>query len=315
MFVTVKMEKLMQFQNTDREELQHILTNLDQALYNHQQWHNDLTRTLVCRLPHNKHDTMPEAHMQCRFGQWYYGNKSEYIKNHPGFVAIGEAHQRMHQSVSQILINLNINNTITPIDYDNFANSLERLRLEIYGLKNEIEILLYNRDPLTKAINRVNMLPVLREQQELVKRKLQSCCIAMIDIDFFKKVNDQFGHVIGDKVLAGLANYLIKHLRPYDKIFRFGGEEFLLCMQQVSLSQTFELVDRVRKEIAAVGFDVGLQEPIHITVSCGITTLNPNAPIEESIDHSDKALYAAKSSGRNQTQIWNAEKSQSNIPN
>ncbi|MDR3476586.1 MAG: diguanylate cyclase [Gammaproteobacteria bacterium] len=295
----------MQLQNTDRDELQQILTQLDQALYNHQQWYNDLMRTLACRLPCNKHDTIPDAYRECRFGQWYYSNKSKSINNHPGFIAIGEAHQRMHQLVSHVLINLNTNNTITPLDYDNFANSLERLRLEIYGLKNEIEILLYNRDPLTMAINRITMLPVLREQQELTRRQLQSCCIAMVDIDLFKKVNDQHGHLVGDKVLATLAHYLIEHLRPYDKIFRFGGEEFLLCIQQVNLTQAFEMLDRIREEIAAMPFNVGLQEPLHITVSCGITILDPNATVEESIDHTDKALYLAKSTGRNRTQTWN----------
>lgn len=297
----------MQLQNTDRDELQQILTQLDQALYNHQQWHNDLMRTLTCRLPCDKHDTIPDAHKECRFGQWYYSNKSKNINDHPGFIAIGEAHHRMHQLISYILINLNNNGTITPLDYDNFANSLERLRLEIYGLKNEIEILLYNRDPLTMAINRVTMLPVLREQQELTRRQLQSCCIAMIDIDLFKKINDRYGHLVGDKILAAIAHYLIEHLRSYDKIFRFGGEEFLLCIQQISLSQAFEMVDRIREEIAAEPFNVGLQEPLHITVSCGITVLDPNTTIEESIDHSDKALYLAKSSGRNQTKTWSSE--------
>lgn len=301
----------MQLQNTDRDELQLILTQLDQALYNHQQWHNDLMRTLACRLPYDKHDAIPDGHKECRFGQWYYASKSENINNHPGFIAIGEAHQRMHLLISHILLNLNTTGTITPLDYDNFANSLERLRLEIYGLKNEIEILLYNRDPLTMAINRVTMLPVLREQQELSRRQLQSCCIAMIDIDFFKKINDNHGHIAGDKVLTALAHYLIEHLRPYDKIFRFGGEEFLICIQQVSLTQAFEMLDRIRKEIAAEPFNVGIQEPLYVTISCGITVLDPNLTVEESIDHSDKALYIAKSSGRNQTRTWNSEMTQS----
>lgn len=300
----------MQLQNTDRDELQQILTQLDQALYNHQQWHNDLMRTLACRLPCNKHDIIPDAHRECRFGQWYYSNNTKNINDHPGFIAIGEAHQRMHQLIGHILIDLNTNNTVTPLDYDNFANSLERLRLEIYGLKNEIEILLYNRDPLTMAINRVTMLPMLREQQDLTKRQMQSCCIAMVDIDLFKVVNDQHGHLIGDKVLAALAHYLIEHLRPYDKIFRFGGEEFLVCIQQVGLTQAFEMMDRIREGVAATAFNVGLQDPLHITISCGVTLLDHSFTVEESIDHADKALYLAKSSGRNRTQTWGSQVAQ-----
>lgn len=300
----------MLLQNTDRNELQQILAQLDQALYNHQQWHNDLIRTLACRLPCDKHDTIPDAHKECRFGQWYYSTTLRTINDHPGFIAIGEAHQRMHQLASHVLIQLNTNNTITSLDYDNFANSLERLRLEIYALKNELEILLYNRDPLTMAINRVTMLPVLREQQDLARRQFQSCCIAMIDIDLFKKINDQHGHIVGDKVLATLAHYLIEHLRPYDKIFRYGGEEFLIFIQQVNLSQAFEMIDRMREEISSIPFNVGLPAPIHVSISSGVTTLDPNSTVEQSIDHADKALYLAKSSGRNRTQTWNSDMAQ-----
>lgn len=298
----------MLLQNIDRNELQQMLLQLDQALNNHQQWYNNLIRTLVCRLPCDKHDILPEAHKECRFGQWYYStNIPKNIANHPGFIAIGEAHQHMHHLASQILTNLNTNNIIATLEYDNFANSLERLRLEIYTLKNELEILLYNHDPLTMAINRVNMLPMLREQQEQTRRQLQACCIAMIDLDLFKQVNDQYGHAIGDKILVILVRYLLGHMRSFDKIFRYGGEEFLLCILQVNLSEAFEMINRICKEIAIMPIDVGLPTPLHITISAGVTILDPNASVEQSIEHADKALYMAKSSGRNQAQIWSPD--------
>jgi diguanylate cyclase len=297
----------MLLQNTNRGELQQILTQLDQALYNHQQWHNDIIRTLVCRLPHDKHAIDSDAYKECRFGQWYYSDRSKNINHHPGFIAIGEAHQRMHQLAGHVLTSLEDNNSVTPLDYDNFANSIDRLRLEIYAFKNELENLLYNHDPLTMAINRISMLPILREQQQLSIHQSQPCCLAMVDIDFFKKVNDQYGHLVGDKVLVILARYFIEHLRSYDKLFRYGGEEFLICMQQVDLSKAFDIMDNMREEIAMMPFNVELPTPIHITVSCGISMLDPNINIEQAIDHADKALYTAKSSGRNQTQRWNPE--------
>lgn len=148
------------------------------------------------------------------------------------------------------------------------------------------------------------MLPMLREQQELIRRQLQSCCIAMVDIDSFKQINDQYGHVVGDKILTAVAQYFMKNLRPYEKIFRFGGEEFLLCMQQVNANQAFHLLDHIREKIATVPFNIGLQDPLHITVSCGIAVLDPSTTIEESIDQTDKALYLAKTSGKSQTKIW-----------
>lgn len=216
----------MALEEVTRDELQGIIAQLKESLYNHQQWYGGLIRTLVCKLPPDKHDTDPQAHVECRFGQWYFGNKPEKLRSHPGFVAMGEEHQRMHHLARLLLLADDTGQTISPLDYDNFANSLERLRLEIYALERELEDSLYNRDSLTGAITRFGILPTLREQQELVKRHAQLCYIAMLDLDNFKAINDLHGHAAGDKVLAEAVRYLIKHLRPYDKVFRYGGEEF-----------------------------------------------------------------------------------------
>lgn len=82
-------------------------------------------------------------------------------------------------------------------EYDSFANLLERMRLEVFTLKRELEELLYKGDPLTGAIGRIDMLPILREQQDLAKRQNVSCCIAMMDFDHFKNVNEHYGHIVG----------------------------------------------------------------------------------------------------------------------
>lgn len=298
----------MLLQNIDHNEMQQILTQLDQALDNHRQWHNDLMRTLACRLPYDKHDIAPDSFRECRFGQWYYGKNSKELTTHPGFAAIGEAHQRMHKLATQILLTIESHSALSPLDYDSFANSLEHLRLEIYTLKHELEILLYNRDSLTMAINRVTMLPILREQQDLMHRKLQLSCIAMMDLDRFKLVNDQYGHAAGDKVLAAISSYLIKHLRSYDKIFRYGGEEFLICLQDVDIKKSYQILEKFRKNIAKMKINVGLEKPVSVTVSFGLTMIETNFTVEEIIDQADKTLYKAKSSGRNRTEIWVADK-------
>lgn len=287
-----------------RDQVEQVLGQLDQALYNHLQWHNNLIRIFTCRLPADKHDIIPESYKECRFGQWYYCKSTDTIKDHPGFIAIGAAHQHMHQLASKILISLESNNTVHPQDYDNFSNALERLRLEIYALKNELEILQYNRDPLTLAINRITMLPILREVHDIVKRQGHPSCIAMMDIDLFKKVNDQHGHVVGDKVLVAISHFIISHLRTYDKYFRYGGEEFLICLQDVNMEQAYPMIDRLREEISKLPINAELNNPLFATVSFGVTSLDENNTVEEAIERADKALYVAKSTGRNRTQIW-----------
>lgn len=295
----------MLLEDISHDELQRVMVQLDQAIHNHQQWHNNLIRTLVCRLQTDENDINFEAHKNCRFGQWYYTHAPQKLGDHPGFIAIGTAHQHMHELAASILTISNAGNTISPLEFDNFANALERLQLEIFTLKNELEMLLYNRDPLTMAITRISMLPILREQQAIVTRQGQPCCIAMLDIDFFKKVNDRYGHSAGDKVLATLAHSISKNLRPYDKLFRYGGEEFLLCMPQIDLNQGYDMVERLRKIIAEMSINLDSAQVINITISAGLTLLDPHYSVEQMIDRADKAMYTAKSAGRNCTQIWN----------
>lgn len=290
---------MVSIENIKHEELQKILAQLDQGIYNHQQWHNSLIRTLICRLPGDKHDMQLEAHKECRFGQWYYGKEAEKIADYPGFIAVGNAHKNMHLQACNLLINSSTTNSITPIEYDHFANSLEQLRLEIFSLKNEIENLVYNRDALTGAINRVNMPHILREQQELMKRQGQQGCLAMIDLDNFKQINDTYGHPAGDTVLFSICHTIMNNLRPYDKIFRYGGEEFLLSFPFTDLNAGVEITERIRKIIEQESIELESQKRVSVTVSIGLTLQDLNASLEFSIEKADKAMYEAKSSGKN----------------
>ena len=289
--------------NVEQTEMQAALLQLNQAIDNHGQWFDTLTRTLICSLPHDKRDVAKDAHRQCLFGQWYYGAAHDGLRNHPGFIAIEAEHRLMHKLAANLLQKTDSAAPIATLEFDSFANALKRLRLEMFTLKHELEEALYNRDALTGANNRIGMLTQLREQHELVKRTVQSCCIAMLDLDHFKAVNDTHGHAAGDKVLAVTAHYVMDHVRPYDKLFRYGGEEFLICMPGTDTATGHEVVERMRQGLAATPIDYG-GGTLRITVSLGLALLAPDVSVEESIARADKAMYAAKTAGRNCTRIW-----------
>lgn len=294
----------MALEAATREELQSILAQLKEALNNHQSWHGALVRTIVCGLPGDKHDISEQAHTECRFGQWFYGEAPAGLRDHPGFIAMGEEHRRLHHMARQLLIDVRAGNGIPTLDYDNFSNALDRLRLEIASLERELENALFNHDSLTGAITRYDILPTLREQQQLVKRQAQTCFVAMMDFDHFKAVNDRYGHPAADQVLAVTIRYLIKQLRPYDKVFRYGGEEFLLCMPCAASAKGYDRIDALCRQIAALAIDIGLDQPVHISVSFGLTQLDPELPVATAIERADKALYAAKAAGRNCVREW-----------
>lgn len=296
----------MQLDKVNHEMLQKMIAQLDQSLYNHQQWYNSLIRTLICKLAPDQHDINPESYKECRFGQWYYSEALKDLIDHPGFKALGEEHMKMHQQTSKLLSTIHTGVTISVYDYDNFANILERMRLEIFALKRELENLLYNRDPLTGAINRISMLPILREQQEISKRENQPYCVVMMDLDHFKEVNDAHGHAAGDTTLSSVVKCVTQYLRPYDKVFRYGGEEFLLCLHNVSLESAYEFIEGLRKGLTSLDIVVD-SKSFRITASFGINLLDPYASVEQSIDRADKAVLAAKASGGNCTKIWKQE--------
>ena len=290
--------------NLERDELLDLIFQLDQAEYNHQVWYNSIIRSLICHIRPDRHDVRPESHKECRFGQWYYEIPSLKIDEHPGLVALGKEHHYVHQKARQLLKTVDNGGTVAPQDYDEFSNALERMRLEIKALQRELNELLYSRDALTGAINRVNMLQDLREQQAFVKRNLQKCTIAMLDLDHFKKVNDEYGHTAGDSVLAGIARYIMENIRPYDKFFRVGGEEFLICFQNAGMQESFDMVERVRRGVAKEKIYINDKTFVKITASFGLAIIEDDIPIEQSIENADKALYMAKDAGRNNSKIW-----------
>lgn len=287
-----------------REESQEIILQLEQALYNLTQWHASIVRSLVCQLPADRHDLRQDAHKECRFGQWYYEIASKKLREHAGFIALGEEHVKMHQEAAKLLTTVSHGGKVRPYDYDNFANALQRVQLEISSILRELHELLYSRDPLTGAINRVNMLPILWEQQALVKRNIECCSIAMLDLDHFKKINDKHGHAAGDHVLAWLSNFIIDHLRIYDKIFRVGGEEFLICLPNIDTKLAAEILDHLREKITSSKFNLADRVAIKINISVGISAIEADASIEQSIERADQALYQAKHEGRNCIRVW-----------
>ena len=152
------------------------------------------------------------------------------------------------------------------------------------------------KDNLTSLYNREFMNDFLTQKIDETMRYEVPLSIAMIDIDFFKKINDTYGHLIGDCVLKELSNLLIKNFRTSDAIVRYGGEEILIIMPFTNLKKAYEKMEDFRKMVQDYIF-CGKQK-IHITISVGVAQLNQENK-EELLKKADENLYKAKKSGRN----------------
>ncbi len=155
-------------------------------------------------------------------------------------------------------------------------------------------------DPLTQLPNRQGFTNRLDEELSRAKRYQQPLSISILDIDFFKKINDDFGHLVGDKVLRMIAKEMKKVCRESDFIARFGGEEFILLLPQTALKDATVAVDKLCKHIANCPFHYQ-NKPVPLTLSAGVAELGENEKTDAWLERADTALYESKRTGRNKT--------------
>jgi diguanylate cyclase (GGDEF)-like protein len=150
-------------------------------------------------------------------------------------------------------------------------------------------------DPLTGVLNRALLHDTLENAIYQCRRTDLPMTLLVLDIDHFKEVNDMHGHDAGDNVLQGIGAYLIQSMRATDRVFRMGGEEFLMLLYGTDLEGGLHLAEKIRGEIMALD----LLEDHVITVSVGVATLQSDDSRDSWIRRGDENLYRAKSSGRN----------------
>jgi len=154
-------------------------------------------------------------------------------------------------------------------------------------------------DPLTGLYNRRHFDNMIEREFLRAQRYSNDLSIALIDVDFFKKVNDTYGHLCGDYVLKEVAYLTLQTFRKTDMVFRYGGEEILVILTETPLEKAIIPLERLRKSIENYPFSYD-NNNIRVTVSIGVESLNENiGHFEELIDNADKALYYAKENGRN----------------
>lgn len=153
-------------------------------------------------------------------------------------------------------------------------------------------------DELTGSHNRRSIMKSLDEEIERAARGKSSCSVALIDLDWFKKINDRFGHPTGDEVLRTFAISMFANIRGIDKFGRYGGEEFLLIMPETSGVDAERTLNRLRLIVSELDWST-ISPGMMVTISAGVVTLQPNETADSVLARADVALYQAKDCGRN----------------
>jgi len=222
--------------------------------------------------------------------------RKNYSKNELCIIAISSNND---EEINAMFLKQGANDYIKkPFSKEEFScrinNSIEALE-NIQYITNHA-----NRDYLTGLYNRRYFLENMNEYMEDLSLSGEKFAIAMLDIDFFKKINDAHGHDVGDKVIVAISEVLRANTNYRDIVARFGGEEFCIVLKNINPYSVPEILERLRQEVEDFAFILDANTKIKFTISIGVAYHDDSDTLEETINQADMNLYNAKQNGRNQ---------------
>ena len=241
---------------------------------------------------------------KCEFGQWLDKDAKKLIQNNSKLKSLKQLHKNLHMFAKKIFLNLKTS------EYHVLISYLEKCELISLSIGTELTLVdniqmnkKMTKDNLTGALNRNSMELIFKTQYEFSYATGNSFVIAMCDLDYFKNINDTYGHVVGDKMLRFFVQTVKKHIRNSDIIIRYGGEEFIVILSAIQKKEGFKVLENIRQAFEAAALCVEEQK-IQATVSMGATSITPDKDykhtfLEEYVMIADKMLYYAKENGRN----------------
>ncbi len=277
--------------------------NIVQYYKSHLLWLSSLVKSVQ-----DKNNPFPETnHNLCAFGQWLHSSGKDIIQNNSKYKEVEKQHQNLHLMATKIKSYMekeNVENHII-LTYLEKAEMISLiLGTELALIDNTLINSTSSKDPLTGALSRQKLAQLYTNQHEISIATAQPFVIAISDLDNFKRVNDTYGHLAGDKLLKGFVETAKKQMRNSDMIIRYGGEEFIFIFPAVSYDIGKRILEKIR--IAFEEFEVEFEgNSIKTTVSIGMMALDSNdenlnlKDLEDAVSIIDKKLYHAKNEGKN----------------
>ncbi|MBZ0105000.1 MAG: diguanylate cyclase [Sulfuricella denitrificans] len=281
-------------------ETDSFIAEFDAAIEAHMEWTQRILRCAVLHASPGDDVLAPMAHNLCRFGRWFASNRAHFdVIDADAVQRVETFHQTMHDAIRAICANVMTGRPGQSADLEAFEQSQSELlallaRLKTLTLSNAVR-----HDPLTGLPLRYGVENDFTLCQKDARRNHTLLYVAMIDIDHFKLINDNYGHPQGDLVLRNLAATLKSALRSNDPLYRFGGEEFLWLMRCQSQEEAEQLAQRIVATVSTTPVPVAGGASLSLTITLGLARVGPEEDIASAIKRADEALYEGKRSGRN----------------
>lgn len=287
----------------DREKTQKLSEELENAIAAHLGWFKQFNRALVCGSCVDV-EIDADAHLHSAFGVWYYTKAHPVLADLPAFQDIAGLQQAMHGCARRAMEAIKSGKNPSAQLHDECVDCALNLNTKLRQLQLDIIGDLLGTDSLTGCYTRRGMIVRLQAEQERALRLQRPCSLCLMDFDHFKRINDQHGHPAGDAVLKQGMRLVAGVLRKYDIVFRYGGDEFLLCLPGTPVADAALVVDRIRSGLEKMPIMLPSRERIHVTASFGLAEVRSDKPVEDCIAQADEALLSAKQNGRNRVEVW-----------
>lgn len=287
----------------EREQIQQLTEELESVIAAHLTWFKQLNKTLLFGCDTLASDLAPDAHLLTPFGQWLHSDRSAALSEHADLHLLSGLHKEMHAVASRLHRHCRDGGLPAQDDYNRCIDLSLKLNTHLRHLQLEVIGELLATDTLTGAFTRRGMITKLQGEQERALRIQRPCCLCLLDFDRFKRVNDELGHPAGDAVLRQGMKFAMGVLRKYDSVYRYGGEEFLICLPGTPISDARQVIERIRGGLQALDILLPSGKVFHATASFGLSELDPRKPVQDSIERADQALLRAKENGRNRLEL------------
>ncbi|MBI38824.1 MAG: diguanylate cyclase [Leptospiraceae bacterium] len=288
----------MQKRQRDDSAIEMAIEEIDDAVKSHMDWTRHLLRLCLLGEPPGPDMIDPDGHSICHFGHWLQENQVMLQQYDPDKEhRLCTAHEDLHNAIRKLLIQERSIDEKRQL-MDAFEVHQTALIDMLSHFRNRLEESRSHYDPLTGLPLRHFLENSFLEFQRRTRRNKTLFYIALIDVDHFKAVNDQFGHVTGDDALAHLAGLLLKAFRENEPLYRLGGEEFLHFLEVENESQALAALHRAMNLLRVTPLATHSGE-IDLTLTIGLAHVGSAEVLREAMERADSAMYRGKRTGRN----------------
>ena len=272
---------------------------LDAATQAHLEWSRRILRCAVLHTAPGEDVLKADAHLLCRFGLWFSLNRSRFTVMDAGrTLSLETEHWTMHEAIRAICRRLVDGRAGDAADLDAFEVAQRRFIDHLSHFKTLAVTQDAQIDALTGLPMRHRIDEDFAQLCSLARRHGGTPIVMLLDVDHFKQLNDRYGHAGGDAVLRNLAALMRKALRDIDKVYRYGGEEFLLLLDSDGIAGAQIAAQRMLLSVREMSVTLPSGESAGVTATIGVAMAAPGEALASVIERADNALYAGKGAGR-----------------